>query len=240
MRSLEIEFAPIARAKGLKLTFVPCSLPVESDRLLLRRLLQNLISNAIKYTPRGRVLVGCRRHGQSLQIGIYDTGVGIPVLKRGEIFKEFHRLEQGARIARGLGLGLSIVERLARVLNHGIALDSNVSGGSVFSVTVPTAKAVNHTAAVTSATPLSRTPMSGSLIVCIENDAAILDGMKTLLTAWDAEVIAVADPDAAIEAIEAAGKPVTGLLVDYHLDRGNGIAAIRDIRRRFGEAFRRS
>jgi Na+/proline symporter/signal transduction histidine kinase len=237
MRSLEIEFAPIARAKGLKLTFVPSSLPVESDRLLLRRLLQNLISNAIKYTPRGRVLVGCRRHGQSLQIGIYDTGVGIPILKRGEIFKEFHRLEQGARIARGLGLGLSIVERLARVLNHGIALDANVGGGSFFSVMVPTAKAVNHTTAVTSATPLSRTPMSGSLIVCIENDAAILDGMKTLLTAWDAEVIAVADPDAATEAIEAAGKRVTGLLVDYHLDRGNGIAAIRDIRRRFGDGI---
>ena len=155
MRSLEIEFAPIARAKGLKLTFVPCSLPVESDRALLRRLLQNFISNAIKYTPRGRVLVGCRRHGQSLQIGVYDTGVGIPVQKRGEIFKEFHRLEQGARIARGLGLGLSIVERLARVLNHGIALDANAGGGSVFSVTVPVAKAVNYTAAVTSATPLS-------------------------------------------------------------------------------------
>jgi Na+/proline symporter/signal transduction histidine kinase len=235
MRSLEIEFAPIARAKGLQLTFVPCSLPVESDRLLLRRLLQNFISNAIKYTPRGRVLVGCRRHGQSLQIGIYDTGVGIPVAKRGEIFKEFHRLEQGARIARGLGLGLSIVERLARVLKHGIALRANASGGSMFSVTVPIAAAINHTAAVTSATPLSKTPMSGSLIVCIENDAAILDGMKTLLTAWDAEVIAVADPEAAIAAIEAAGGQVTGLLVDYHLDRGNGVAAIRDIRRRFGD-----
>jgi Na+/proline symporter/signal transduction histidine kinase/CheY-like chemotaxis protein len=237
MRSLEIEFAPAARAKGLKLTFVPCSLPVESDRLLLRRLLQNFISNAVKYTPNGRVLVGCRRHGPSLQIGVYDTGVGIPPLKRTEIFKEFHRLEQGARIARGLGLGLSIVERLARVLKHGIALDSNVSGGSVFSVTVPTAKAVDYTAAVTSATPLSKTPMSGALIVCIENDAAILDGMKTLLNAWDAEVIAVADPDAALEAIEAVGGRVTGLLVDYHLDRGNGVAAIRDIRRRFGEAI---
>ena len=238
MRSLEIEFAPIARAKALKLTFVPSSLAVESDRLLLRRLLQNLISNAIKYTPHGRVLVGCRRRGPSLQFCIYDTGVGIPILKRGEIFKEFHRLEQGARIARGLGLGLSIVERLARVLKHGIALDSTASGGSFFSVTVPTAKAINYTAAVTSATPLSRTPMSGALIVCIENDSAILDGMKTLLTGWDAEVIAVADPDAAIEAIEAArATRVTGLLVDYHLDRGNGIAAIRDIRRRFGDGI---
>jgi Na+/proline symporter/CheY-like chemotaxis protein len=238
MRSLEIEFAPIARAKALKLTFVPSSLAVESDRLLLRRLLQNLISNAIKYTPHGRVLVGCRRRGSSLQFCIYDTGVGIPILKRGEIFKEFHRLEQGARIARGLGLGLSIVERLARVLKHGIALDSTASGGSFFSVTVPTAKAINYTAAVTSATPLSRTPMSGALIVCIENDSAILDGMKTLLTGWDAEVIAVADPDAAIEAIETArATRVTGLLVDYHLDRGNGIAAIRDIRRRFGDGI---
>src|SRR3954453_20231547 len=235
MRSLEIEFAPIARAKNLALVFVPCSLPVESDRLLLRRLLQNLISNAIKYTPRGRVLVGCRRRGATLRICVYDTGVGIPQAKRGEIFKEFHRLEQGARIARCLGLGLSIVERLARVLKHGIAIDGNKGGGSVFSVTVPTAKAITHTAAVTSATPLARTPISGALIVCIENDAAILDGMKTLLTAWDADVIAVTDPDAAIERIEAAGGRVTGLLVDYHLDRGNGIGAIRDIRRRFGE-----
>ncbi len=234
MRSLEIEFVPIARAKGLKLTFVPCSLPVESDRTLLRRLLQNFISNAIKYTPRGRVLIGCRRRGQSLQIGVYDTGVGIPVLKRGEIFKEFHRLEQGARIARGLGLGLSIVERLARVLNHGIAINANASGGSFFSVTVPIAKAINHTTAVTAATALS-TPMSGALVVCVENDAAILDGMKTLLTAWDAGVIAVADPEAAIAASEAADRQVTGLLVDYHLDRGHGLAAIRDIRRHFGE-----
>jgi signal transduction histidine kinase/CheY-like chemotaxis protein len=235
MRSLEIEFAPIARAKGLQLTFVACSLPAESDRSLLRRLLQNFISNAIKYTPQGRVLVGCRRRGGALQIGVYDTGVGIPPLKRGEIFKEFHRLEQGARIARGLGLGLSIVERLARVLNHAIAIDSNPGGGSVFSVTVPIAKAINHTAAVTTATPLSRTPISGARIVCIENDLAILDGMKTLLTAWDAEVIAVADPETAMDAIDAAGGRVTGLLVDYHLDRGNGVAAIRDIRRRFGE-----
>src|SRR5262249_27524536 len=179
MRSLEIEFAPSARAKGLELIFVPCSLPVESDRLLLRRLLQNFISNAIKYTPQGRVLVGCRRRGQSLQIAVYDTGVGIPPLKRGEIFKEFHRLEQGARIARGLGLGPSSGERPGRGRNHGIAIDANSSGGSAFSVTVPVADGINHTAAVTSATPLSKTPMRGALIACIENDPAILDGMKT-------------------------------------------------------------
>jgi CheY-like chemotaxis protein len=123
------------------------------------------------------------------------------------------------------------------VLGHGSALDANAGGGSVFSVTVPVASAINHTAAVTIATPLAKTPISGARIVCIENDPAILDGMKTLLTAWGAEVVAVADPDAAIEAIEAAHGQVTGLLVDYHLDRGNGVAAIRDIRRRFGETI---
>jgi CheY-like chemotaxis protein len=102
-------------------------------------------------------------------------------------------------------------------------------------VTLPIAKAVNFTAAVTSATPLSKARVSGTLIVCIENDAAILDGMKTLLKAWDAEVITAADPEAAMEAIEAVGGRVTGLLVDYHLDRGNGVAAIREFRRRFGD-----
>jgi CheY-like chemotaxis protein len=122
------------------------------------------------------------------------------------------------------------------VLNHSIAIDSVASGGSVFSVTVPVAAAVNHTAAVLSTTP-SRTPMSGALIVCIENDPAILDGMKTLLTAWDAKVIAVTDAEAAIAAMEEMGGTVTGLLVDYHLDRGNGVAAIREIRRRFGESI---
>ncbi len=162
---------------------------------MLRRLLQNLISNAIKYTPKGRVLVGCRRKGTSLQIGIYDTGLGIPILKRSEIFKEFHRLDQGARIARGLGLGLSIVERLARVLNHGIVVDSNRSGGSRFSVMMPIAKTVTFTAALSGANISAQTPMSGTLIVCIENDRAILDGMRTLLTGWDAKVIAAVDPD---------------------------------------------
>ena len=155
MRSLEIEFAPIARAKGLELTFVPSSLPVQSDRLLLRRLLQNLISNAIKYTPRGRVLVGCRRRGQSLQIGIYDTGVGIPVQKRGEIFKEFHRLEQGARIARGLGLGLSIARSLIEAQGGRIWAESQPGRGTTLSFTLPRVAAMGH-GSVSATTPGTR------------------------------------------------------------------------------------
>ena len=134
MRQIELEFAPLAAAKGLDLTFVPCSLVVRSDRRLLRRLVQNLVSNAIKYTPEGRVLVGCRRRGDHLRIDVYDTGVGIPQSKRRDIFVEFHRLDQGAQIARGLGLGLSIVERVARVLGCAIELESEAGRGSHFAV----------------------------------------------------------------------------------------------------------
>ena len=119
---------------------MPCALTVRSDRRLLRRLLQNLVSNAIKYTPAGRVLVGCRRRGGKLRIDVYDTGIGIPHAKRRAVFKEFHRLDQGARVARGVGLGLSIVERIARVLDCEVALKSVVGRGSRFSVEVPRAR----------------------------------------------------------------------------------------------------
>ncbi len=237
LRSLEIEFLPIAREKGLDLRFVQSSVPIHSDRILLLRLLQNLTSNAIKYTPQGRVLIGCRRRGKSLQIDVYDRGLGIPETKRRDIFKEFYRLDQGARIARGLGLGLSIVQRMARVLNHGLALDANRGGGSHFSVTVPVAERAAHTATIANVMAASRMPLEGALIVCVENDPAIIDGMRTLLTGWGAEVIAEADGAAAIAAIEASRRIPTGVLVDYHLDRGNGLAVIRDIRERFGQAL---
>ena len=142
LRQLEVEFAPLAQEKGLRLEFVPCSLAVQSDRRLLRRLLQNLVSNAIKYTPKGRVLVGCRRRRGRLRIDVYDTGLGIPVSKKRAIFQEFHRLDQGAKVARGLGLGLSIVERIARVLDHEIAVNSTLGRGSQFSVEVPLSAAI--------------------------------------------------------------------------------------------------
>ena len=124
LQRLEVEFAPMAQEKGLELKFMPCALAVRSDRRLLRRLVQNLVSNAIKYTPAGTVLVGCRRRGPRLRIDVYDTGIGIPHAKRRAVFKEFHRLDQGARVARGVGLGLSIVERVARVLDCEVALKS--------------------------------------------------------------------------------------------------------------------
>ena len=141
LQRLEVEFTPMAQEKGLELKFMPCALAVRSDRRLLRRLVQNLVSNAIKYTPAGTVLVGCRRRGPRLRVDVYDTGIGIPHAKRRAVFKEFHRLDQGARVARGVGLGLSIVERVARVLDCEVALTSNVGRGSRFSVEVPRAAA---------------------------------------------------------------------------------------------------
>src|SRR4249920_3002105 len=142
LRQLEVEFMPLAQEKGLSLKFVPCSLAVRSDRRLLRRVLQNLISNAIKYTSAGRVLVGCRRQRGRLRIDVYDTGLGIPSSKKRAIFQEFHRLDQGAKVARGLGLGLSIVERIARVLDCKIGVVSTVGRGSHFSVEAPLSAAV--------------------------------------------------------------------------------------------------
>ena len=137
-RQLEIEFAPTARAKGLALRFERSSVVVRSDRRLMRRLLQNLVSNALKYTPKGRVVVGCRRLvGGQVRIEVWDTGLGIPANQQRLVFEEFQRLEQGARAARGLGLGLSIVERLGRVLGHPIAVRSWPGRGSVFSVVAP-------------------------------------------------------------------------------------------------------
>jgi CheY-like chemotaxis protein len=234
LRQIEVEFAPLAREKGLALVFVPCSLTVKSDRRLLRRLLQNLVSNAVKYTPAGGVLVGCRRRRGRLRIDVWDTGLGIPQSKRREIFKEFHRLDQGAKVARGVGLGLSIVERIARVLDHKIELNSTVGRGSRFSVDVPQAAAVESLPAPRETKRMDTRRLAGTVILCIDNDLAILDGMETLLTGWGCRVFKAVDLPTAIATVAAIKIAPDGLLVDYHLDEGNGIDAVAELRRRFG------
>jgi len=232
LQRLEVEFAPLAREKGLDLIFMPCSLAVRSDRRLLRRLLQNLVSNAIKYTPTGSVLVGCRRRGTRLRIDVYDTGIGIPHAKRRAVFKEFHRLDQGARVARGVGLGLSIVERIARVLDCEVALKSNVGRGSRFSVEVPRAIAATAAPVRQTAPKAAAGQLAGTVVLCIDNERAILDGMQTLLGGWGCRVLAAVDLAEALTAIESSGCEPDGLLIDYHLDGGNGIVAIAELRRR--------
>jgi signal transduction histidine kinase/CheY-like chemotaxis protein len=234
LHRLEVEFAPLAREKRLDLIVMPCSLNVRSDRRLLRRLLQNFISNAIKYTPAGRVLVGCRRHGDRLRIEVYDTGIGIPQTKHRAVFKEFHRLDQGARVARGVGLGLSIVQRIARVLDCEVALKSQVDRGSCFSVTVPRATAIGLASRPPAALRLEPGRLDGMVVLCIDNERAILEGMETLLTGWGCRVLKGADLAEAMAALGASGLEPDGLLVDYHLDGGNGIAAIRQLRGQLG------
>ena len=235
MRQIELEFAPLATAKGLDLTFMPCGLVVRSDRRLLRRLIQNLVSNAIKYTPEGRVLVGCRRHGDRLRIDVYDTGVGIPQSRWRDIFVEFHRLDQGAKIARGLGLGLSIVERLARVLDCTIGLESEAGRGSRFMVTVPRSNAAPVELPAREDTRIDPGQLVGITALCIDNEPSVLDGMETLLRGWGCEVLKAPDLETALAVIEESPLMPNGLLVDYHLDHGNGVEAIIELRRSHGD-----
>ncbi|HKS63576.1 MAG TPA: PAS domain-containing hybrid sensor histidine kinase/response regulator [Xanthobacteraceae bacterium] len=234
MRQLEVEFAPLAREKGLALTFVPSTRAVRSDRRLLRRLLQNLISNAIKYTPQGRVLIGCRPRDGRLRIDVYDTGLGIPQSKKRTIFREFQRLDQGAKVARGLGLGLSIVERIARVLDHTIALESRSGKGSHFSVEAPLAPALPSDTRAAEPRRVDVSQVADMLVLCIDNEPKILDGMATLLGGWGCRVLKAPDLKSALAEVSDAKAIPSGLLVDYHLDEGNGIEAIAALRWRFG------
>ncbi|MBX3535627.1 MAG: hybrid sensor histidine kinase/response regulator [Xanthobacteraceae bacterium] len=237
LSQLQLEFAPLAAENGLTLKFLPCSLNVRSDRRLLRRLLQNLISNAIKYTPKGSVVVGCRRKGGKIRIEVHDTGLGIPAKEQKIIFREFQRLDQGAKAARGLGLGLSIVERIGRVLGHKIALRSKARKGSMFSVEVPTVAVAAATPAAVQSAPAPAATLEGIVTLCIDNDQQILDGMNVLLSGWGCRVIIAADFESALALCRNTGEQPDVLLVDYHLDKGNGIETIAALRKQLGSGL---
>jgi CheY-like chemotaxis protein len=167
-----------------------------------------------------------------LRIDVCDTGIGIPQSKRRAVFKEFHRLDQGARVARGVGLGLSIVERIARVLGCKISLNSNAARGSRFSVEVPQAATADCEIMARGSARRELGRLDGITVLCIDNDRAILDGMEMLLCGWGCRVLKAASVTAAIAAIAASESEPDGLLVDYHLDGESGIAAIAELRRR--------
>ena len=235
MRMLEVEFAPIAKAKGLDLRFVPAKLAVRTDRRLMRRLLQNLVSNAIKYTLKGRVLVGCRRTAGALRIEVWDTGLGIPADRQRAVFEEFQRLDQGARVARGLGLGLSIVERLGRVLDQPIGLNSRPGKGSVFFVTAPIGTPTPESREDSGA-PLvaaASEPLNGLKVLAIDNEPRVLEGMRSLMSRWGCAVVTAHGLAEAREALETFGAPDV-VIADYHLDQGDGVEAIRALRADLG------
>ncbi|MEZ5839726.1 MAG: PAS domain-containing hybrid sensor histidine kinase/response regulator [Hyphomicrobiales bacterium] len=234
LNQLAVEYAPLAKEKKLDLVIVPSGLTVRSDRRLLRRLLQNLVSNAIKYTASGRVLVGCRRRRGKVRVDVFDTGLGIPLAKQKVIFKEFQRLEAGARAARGLGLGLSIVERISRVLDHPVTLTSTPGRGSKFSVEIPLAESQISARTEPTAMPTPATQLAGMTVLCIDNEARILDGMEALLSGWGCTVLKAGSTREALKQLRDRGGSPDVVLVDYHLDEGTGLETVSSLRSRFG------
>ena len=234
LNQLRVEFEPMARDKELKFKVVTSSLAVRTDRRLLRRLLQNLVSNAIKYTSSGTVLVGCRQRGGKVIIVVHDTGMGIPPAKQREIFTEFSRLDAGARAAPGLGLGLSIVERISRVLDLVVDVESESGKGSRFSVSLSVSADRPAEKPERPPVPVAAQRLEGTVVLCIDNEPAILTGMRTLLTGWGCLVITAHDCGEAIETIDKNEKRPDVLLVDYHLDNGTGIHAAGRVRAHTG------
>jgi GAF domain-containing protein len=240
LKRIETTFADAAREKGLRLRVVASDTWVRSDFILLERMLMNLVSNAVRYTARGGVVVGCRRRGASLRIDVCDSGPGVPEDQQGKIFGEFYQLP-GAEIERdrrpGMGLGLSIVDRLGQLLGHPVELDSRPGRGSRFSVSVPAAAADLGTAwrawsgAVPYSPPLD--PAQGKLIVVIDDDPLVLDGMGGMLRSWGCKV---AGADTAEAALASIGTQMPDLVVsDYRLAKGKtGIEAIKQIREALG------
>ncbi|MDS7596141.1 hybrid sensor histidine kinase/response regulator [Agrobacterium tumefaciens] len=232
LRRIETDFAPMAQEKKLDLVVMPTSLSVRSDPNLLRRLIQNLVSNAVKYTLTGKVIVGARRKGNEVIIQVTDSGIGIPASKFRTIFKEFARLDEGAKTASGLGLGLSIVDRLSRVLHHPVQLISTPGKGTTFRIhlqrdaarTTPIRKPDQGIAQ----TGLER--LQGVRVLCIDNEPKILEGMTLLLNGWGCDVL----PANAVAMLDEPFLSRTTapdiIVADYHLDDGDGISAIRLIR----------
>ncbi|MBK3799313.1 PAS domain S-box protein [Azospirillum brasilense] len=237
---LSAAYAPLAEAKGLDWRIVPCTGTVRSDRVLLGRMLRNLVDNAIRYTDRGRVMVDCRPQGTRLCVEVHDTGLGIPPDQRERIFEEFHQIGNPERDRdQGLGLGLAIVRRLSRLLDHPVDLVSRPERGSIFSVSVPL---VRHDAPRPTP-PAARTVRAdamtatggGRLAVVVEDDAIVLMGLAVMLGEWGFEVLCAGSTGEALERLRSGGRRPDIVLADYRLRQGRvGTEAILRIRDLFG------
>ncbi|HCL64877.1 MAG TPA: hybrid sensor histidine kinase/response regulator [Rhizobium sp.] len=232
LERIETDFQPIAREKNLKLVVMPTSLKVRSDPNLLRRLVQNLVSNAIKYTPSGKVLVGARRKGEDVIIQVTDSGIGIPTSKFRTVFKEFARLDEGVKTASGLGLGLSIVDRIARVLNHPVQLSSKKGKGTSFRVVMPLDQSEPSKATVSGIQVADKAalPLNGFSVLCIDNEPNILEGMALLISGWGCSVECAGSIAELDEIVAAKNGPPDLIIADYHLGDGSGIGAILRLR----------
>ncbi|OQX34721.1 MAG: hypothetical protein B0D91_11970 [Oceanospirillales bacterium LUC14_002_19_P2] len=229
---LMVESRGVAESQGVTVYNWAGNYGVYSDRKLLRRVLQNFLSNAIRYAPGGRVMLGCRRQGRHLRIEVRDNGPGIPEERQAQIFKAFQRL--GGHVSQGFGLGLAIVQGIASVLGCEIGLRSQPGQGSVFFIVVPLGQRTIMLASEIAASKRAVTQddrMSGRTILCIDNDLTILEGMRELLERWGCRVLTAVDSESAQRHL--THKP-DAMLVDYHLDNGrNGGDVIRDLRQRY-------
>lgn len=242
LEPLAAEFTALAGERGLSFRFVPSSAVVKTDPALLRRVLQNFLSNALRYTASGRVLLGVRRTRDGVRIQVIDTGPGIPAERHAEIFEEFRRLtprgEPGERGGeRGLGLGLAIADRIARLLGHRIEVRSQPGRGSAFCITVPRGDARRAQAAAPRREPAAPAAPAGPgpRVLCIENEPAVLAAMESLLRSWGCRVIAASGFDEAQAQWERDRDVPDVALVDYHLDAGeNGCEAMDRLRRVWG------
>ncbi|WP_394023110.1 chemotaxis protein CheB [Xanthobacter flavus] len=228
-----------ARGAKLSLSVIPCSLSVESDPRLLEQMLRNLISNALKYTPRGRVLVGCRRHGPWLRIEVWDTGIGIPETELRAIFDEYHQLHNPARERNlGLGLGLSIVQRLGRLLEHPVQVRSRPEHGSVFSIDVKRAPPAPERRVPTLPAPLSGKDAGSrkaAAVLVIEDDPDVRSLLELLLTTEGHAVTVAPDGDTAVALVERNAIRPELILADYNLPNGmTGLETASRLRARLG------
>jgi len=227
--SLAVTFSGTAEEYGLRLHFVPTKAWCRSDRGLLERILANLVSNALRYTSAGGVVVGCRHRGASLQIEVWDSGCGIPVDKRSAIFREFARIgPTPSGRTKGRGLGLAIVDRLCKLLGHTVQCKSTRDTGSVFCVGVPRVEGV-HLQIIKAIGHHDDRYWPGKQIVVIDDDQEVLASLRDTFEIRGAHVISRAALQEVLPYIDLNTPPVL-LISDFHLDNGNGIEAVRAIR----------
>ena len=236
LRRIETTFAASAREKGLRLRVISNNAWVRSDIILIERILLNLVSNAVRYTDRGGIVVGCRRRGDRLRLDVCDTGIGIPADQRRNIFGEFYRLAGPDGDRRGgLGLGLAIVDRLCALLGHPIELTSTVGRGSRFSVSVPCilARPVHPEASQLPQTILDAAHRQ--LVLVIDDDPLVRDSMRGLLQSWGYRVTTADSENAALMAVAAEDRRPDLIISDYRLAHGKtGFEAIERLHRTCG------
>ncbi|MDX1598629.1 MAG: NahK/ErcS family hybrid sensor histidine kinase/response regulator [Marinobacter sp.] len=232
LNNIAREFRQMAMAEGLRLDFVASSAIVESDSQLLARILRNFLTNAIRYTGNGRILLGCRRRQDHVLLQVWDTGPGIPEDKLTEIFQEFKRIRPtGSQPDKGLGLGLAIVDKISRMLGHEVSVSSIEGKGSVFSVKVPFGRLQpSRPTADQNRTVSFDSGLDGARIWVVDNDQSICQGMKTLLEGWDCRVVTAVSLEDLERQLDPADSPVDLILADYHLDNDeNGVDVVAEI-----------